>query len=723
MKGGGAAGGEHGVALRAMLEARSIAIVGASDRPGSFGRRAVEEVAKSSSGPDIHLVNPGYSRIAGRFCVASLEEVPGPVDLVLLCVPDAALEDEMKKAAGRGDRSAVVFGNAWSDGGLLRGRLASIAGDAQMALCGAGCMGFVNVAHGLRAIGYVEPDPVPAGPLALVSCSGSAFSALLRTHRRFGWTLAVSSGQELVTPAAAYLEYAIDLDGTRVVGLLLEQMREPARLSEALALAASRDIVVVALTVGRSAAGRSMVVAHSGALAGEDASWEALFEAHGVLRVHDLDEMTDTLELFGAPRRPPARPGGPVSPGGPALPGGIETQRGSAAGGIATVHDSGAERALVVDLAADLALRFAEISPATEARLAELLDPGLEPSNPLDLWGTGADTQERVRSALLAFADDPGVDAVALSVDLVFEFDGDDSYEVALMDAFRRTSLPMVLLSNLHSAIDPTAADRLRLAGIPVLEGTRTGMLALRHMLARRDASMLAPSDSHPVDRGRRERWLRRLGRGPLSGAESLDLVADYGIPVTRAVAARDRFGAVRAAEQIGLPVVLKTDVPGVAHKSDVGGVALGLGSVEDVARAYDDLAHRLGPQVLVAESAPEGVEIALGIVRDPGLGTIVVIGTGGLLVELIADRSVALAPVDARRARQMVDRLKVRPVLGGARGAAAADIDAITRAVVSMSVLATELGTGIEALDVNPLRCRPGGVIALDALVVATSR
>lgn len=689
-----------------MLEARSVAVVGASSRPASFGRRLTDEISKSVSRPEIHLVNPSYSEIDGRPCVASLDDVPGPVDLVLLGVPDSALESEIAKAASRGDRSAVIFGSAFEpaalrneDGVTLAGRLAATARDAGMALCGAGCMGFVNVSHGLRAIGYVEPDPIPPGPLALVSCSGSAFSAMLRTNRLFGWTIAVSSGQELVTPAASYIDYAIGLEQTKVVVLLLEAIHQPCALDAALARAAAGDVVVVALTVGRSQAGQRMVAAHSGALAGNDAAWEALFDRHGVIRVHDLDEMTDTLELFCSTRRPGPRP--------------------RDGGGIATVYDSGGERALAADLAADLRLRFAAISSETEARLSEFLDPGLVPSNPLDMWGTGADTADRFGGALLALAEDAETDAVALSVDLVYEYDGDDSYERALIEAHAATDKPVALLSNISSAIDPAAAARLRTLGVPVLEGTRTGMLALRHLIEWRDATSRADPLAHQIDEQRARRWLERIAAGRLNGSDSLALLADYGIAVTRTALAKSRTEALAVSVEIGLPVVLKTDLRGIDHKSDVGGVVVGLETTEAVGRAYDDLARRLGPEVLVAESAAEGVEVALGIVRDPAVGPIVVVGAGGVLVEYISDRGVALPPIDMPHANRMLDRLGVRALLDGARGGERCDIEALARAVVSISVLATELCSGLEALDVNPLRCGPKGVIALDALIV----
>src|SRR5450432_2609368 len=191
--------------LAVMLEARSVALVGASPRAGSLGARMIEEVAKSPSQPRTYLINPRYDEIGGVPCYPSLTAVPEAADLALLAVPDAALEEQVRAAAGGGARSAVIFGSAGDQDGRpgpgVRHRLAATARDAGLPLCGAGGMGFVNVARGLRAVGYTEPDPLPAGPVALVTHSGSVFSALLRTRRAFGFTLAVSSGQELVTPA------------------------------------------------------------------------------------------------------------------------------------------------------------------------------------------------------------------------------------------------------------------------------------------------------------------------------------------------------------------------------------------------------------------------------------------------------------------------------------------------------------------------------------------
>ena len=452
--------------VTAMLEARSVALVGASARSGSLGARMVDQLARSPSRPRTYLVNPRYPDIGGVPCLPSLAEVPEPPDLVLLAVPDTALEDQLVLAARTRARSAVIFGNAFDANGAtgLRDRLAGIATDAGMALCGAGCMGFVNVARGLRAVGYVEPDPVPAGPVALITHSGSVFSTLLRARRGFGFSLAVSSGQELVTTVAAYARYALQLRETRVLALVLEAIRDAADLRAALETALKTDVPVVLLSAGLSHAGKNLVSAHSGALAAADGAWEALAGAYGVHRVRDLAELSDTLELFSV---------GQDGAGRRAAPG----------TGIATVHDSGLERAHVADLAAELGVPFAPVGRATTDRLAKAIDPGLEPGNPLDVWGTGRDTEPLFAECLAALAADPQVAAVALAVDLVPELDGDEAYPNAVLTVTNGTVKPVAVLAGLPASVDPVAAARLRAAGVPVLEGTRSGLLALRHLL------------------------------------------------------------------------------------------------------------------------------------------------------------------------------------------------------------------------------------------------
>ena len=694
-----------------MLEAHSAALVGASPRPGSLGARMIAEVAKSPRRPRVFLVNPRYDAIDGVPCYPSLTALPEPADLALLAVPDAALEEQVLAVAGGGARSAVIFGSAVGQdtsgpAPVLRDRLSAIAGEAGLPVCGAGCMGFVNVARGLRAIGYTEPDPLPAGPVALVTHSGSVFSALLRTRRAFGFTVAVSSGQELVTPAAAYARYALTLPETKVLALVLEAIRDASLLRAVLAGAADRDIPVVLLAAGTSAASRSLVAAHSGALAAGDGAWQALATAYGVHRVGDLAELADTLELFCAGRRA----------GG-----------GAGARGLATVHDSGFERAHVADVAACAGVPFAPLSEATKRRLAAVLDPGLEPGNPLDVWGTGRDAEALFTETLTALADDEGVGAVALAVDLVPEYDGDDSYRDAVLAAAATTGKPVVVLASVPAAIDTEAATRLRAGGVPVLESTRTGLLALGHLLARgrfpahgstpaRDRPESGPGQEHGE---RQARWAAALAAGPLTGAGLFDLLRDYGIPAVGARSAGTRAAALAAAGAIGYPAALKTDSPGIAHKSDAGGVILGIDGPAALGPAYDDLAARLGPEVTVCAMAAPGTEIILGMARDPALGPLIVAGAGGMLAEYLSERSVALPPVAPAAAARMISGLRLAVILAGVRGQPPADLDAVISALVSFSALVAELGEYLDAFEINPLICSPSGVLAVDALAV----
>ena len=677
-------GDDRRTAVRRMLEARSIALVGASARPGSFGERMVLEALRSPSAPRLHLVHPSYSEVQGLPCVPSLAEVPDPVDLVLLGVPDGVLASQLELARQRGDGGAVVFGSAVGVGPEIR----QAAG--AMPVVGPACMGFVNVARGVRAVGYVERDVLTPGPVGLVTHSGSAFSAVLRTHRRLEYSVAVSSGRELITTTADYLDYALSMPETRVVGLFMETLRDVPRLRRGLAQAAAQDVPVVALTVGASTSGGSLVAAHSGAVAGADGAWEALFRAYGVHRATDIDELIDTLEMLS-----------------------LATRRRGAPRAVATVHDSGGERVLAADLAEAHRVPFADLSADTHARLADLLDDGLVPGNPLDVWGTGSDTRTLFGSCLTTLAADPSVGVTALAVDLVEEYDGDIQFNQAVLDA--RAAMPdstFVVLAPMAAGVHQPYAWTLREAGIPVLEGMSPGLRALRHYFdaCSPDRPPVPQDAADPVDVPPLE--------GAVDVAGALDLLAQAGLPVVATRTASTPADVIAAAADIGYPVALKTTA--AAHKTEVGGVVLGLAGPDDVAAAYGRL-RVLGDEVLVQAMAPPGVELTLGVVRDPHLGPLVVLGVGGVLVELVAERVVALPPVSEEAALALLDEMpKVGRLLDGYRGAAPVHRPAIARAVAVVSRLALAWD-GLAALDVNPLLCTPDGVLALDALILTS--
>ena len=438
-------------------------------------------------------------------------------------------------------------------------------------------------------MGYTERDDLPVGPVSLVTHSGSVFSTLLRTRLRLGFDLAVSSGQELVTTTADYVDHVVDHTETRVLALVLETIRGGARLRWSLRRAREAGIEVVLLPVGHSPLGSAMVAAHSGAVAGGSAAWEALADDVAGHLVGDLAELADTLALLvlaapaptAAVRWPPSTTPAPSAAWSPTSP----TSSACASRRSATRRS---QRSRPGSTTAS--------SPATRSTCGAVAPTPA--SSSATAWPT--------------IAADPAVGVTALAVDLVPEYDGDTSYPDAVLDVVATTDQPVVVLSGLASGVDEAAADRLRQAGVPVLEGFRSGLLALRHL---QDA----------VDRPAPDlaRWLRRLttsspSRNP---RERTDLLAAYGIPTPGSRPASTRAAAQAAAADLGWPVVLKTAAPGITHRSDVGGVVTDLHDLAAVGAAYDDLADRLGPDVTVHQQVPAGVEVSVGIVRDDALG------------------------------------------------------------------------------------------------------
>jgi acyl-CoA synthetase (NDP forming) len=689
-------------ALERMLEARSVAVIGASAREGTPGHQTLVELSKGGFDGAVFPVNPKYDELDGRRCYATVADLPQPVDLAVIALSNALLEETLTACADDGVASAVIYASGHEDaepaGGApaLTERLAKIARDAGMAICGGNCMGFVNVERGLRATGWYEPERLEPGPIAFVSHSGSAYAAFLHNDRSLRFNVAVSAGQEFVTTTADYMRYALGLDSTRAIGLFIETIRDPVGFRDAMRVANERDVPVVALKVGREELTQRLVASHSGALAGEDGAYEALFRADGVHRVETLDELGDALALFVAGRR-----------AGP--------------GALASVHDSGGERAMLVDAAATVGVPLASITDETSGRLEELLDPGLPPVNPLDFWGTGRDAFAVITGSERALLEDPNVAALAFAVDLTTEDDPDEGYIASFLDVWPDTDKPMAMLSNFASGVDRRDAQRLYDAGAPVLEGTHPGLAAFRHLFDHRDHRALPRvTSTSPVPVATRERWARRLANGePFDEVEAFELLSSYGVPAVAAIRAESADTAADAAEALGYPVAVKTAVPEIAHKSDVGGVRLGIGGRETLIDAYTDLSARLGPRVTVAALAPPGVEIHLGIVRDAQFGPLVLVAAGGILVEVLKDRRLALPPLDAPRARRLIDELKVRPLLDGVRGHPPADVEALVDAIVGLSWLAHDLGDHLDALDVNPVICGPEGCVAVDAVVL----
>jgi acyl-CoA synthetase (NDP forming) len=569
--------------LAPLLSPRSIALVGASRRPDTPGHDMVRMLQRGGYRGTVHAINPNYASIESYPCVAGLKDLPAPPDLAVLSVRNERLEETLAEAIAAGARAAVIFASGFLPGDRappLTTRLAAMARAAGMPICGGNCMGFYNDLDHVWICGFPSPREPRPGAIAFIAHSGSVFGALAHNDPRLAFALTVSPGQELTTTAADYIDYALERPEVKVIGLFLETARDPAGFRAALEKAANRDVPVVVLKLGRTEAAAAAALTHTGAMAGSDLAYEALFERYGVVRVETLDELACTLLLFATGRR-------------------------AAAGSLVSIHDSGGECEMFIDLAQRAGVAFAPLAPATKEAIAERLDPGLVPNNPLDAWGTGTDFVAGFEHCFRALLADDNASLGVFAADIRDGYYLSDGFAAAAAAAAATTAKPVAFLTNYTQLRHDAVAMRLTAAGVPVLDGTGNGLAAIRGALAHRDFRYRSGDPLPPVagERARDRRRLaqQRLAAGPLDEADGLALLAAYDVPAVAHHVVDGEGAAIEAAARLGYPVALKTAEKGILHKTEVRGVHLGLADRAAVRDAWRDLDLRLGPRAIVA--------------------------------------------------------------------------------------------------------------------------
>ena len=684
--------------LDKLLKTQSIALLGASDRQDSNGLALVQMSKIDGYRGRVYPVNPNYAEIDGLPRYPSLAHLPETVDLVAIAVGNQHLEEAVDHAIAHGTKGIVMFGSAHLETDVvpaLSARIQQKAASAGIAICGPNSMGFYTPPIGLRIAGFPSPAGLRAGGVAYIAQSGSAFSALVHNERRLGFVVCVSSGSELGCTAADYLDWSLRQPETRVVGLFIEEVRHPHQFRRALELASSRDVPVVILKVGRTARSAEMALSHTGALAGNDQAFVALCKRHGVIIVEDLDEMAATLQFF-------------------------DQQHKVSSGDLATMHDSGGERELLVDTAERLGVRFAEIEASTRERILPMLDSGHLAENPLDAWGTPRQFVDRYESALQALASDPHVSAAIFFSDIRDDYWYSQGVVEAVQRVAKNCNKPIAIATNFSKTTNSKTALELAKAGVPVLEGTREALLAYQHALAWRDRPTVHGALANPIPTGKIAFWRDQLTKArSLSEDESLSLLADFGLATIDRRLAATAADACAAAEEVGYPVALKT-AEGHAHKSEMTGVYLGLATPGAVLAAYQDLSHRLGPKVLISRMARPGVEIGLGAVVDPAFGPLIVLSAGGTLIEYLQDTATALAPISTKEGIDLLKDLKTFRLLEGVRGKPPANIEALAELISRFSMMVATLSDVIAEIDVNPVVASDQAAIAVDALVIS---
>ena len=690
--------------LDPLLRPASMAVIGASERLDSVGRQTMENLLTGNFPGKLYAVNPGYDSILGIPCFPHLNALPETVDHVVIAVGDARIEAALDDTIAHGAKAATMMSSLVLDDDtppLLRDRVAAKIEASGLIVCGANGMGFYNLADGVWVCGFdTRQNHVHGGNVTLISHSGGGMSGILDCEERIDFNLAVSTGQELSISMDQYMDWALEREETRVIGLFMETARNPAGMIAAFRKARDKKIPVVVLKVGRTELSARLAVSHSGAIVGHDDAYQAVFDRYGVQRVDDMDELATALIMFAQPH--------PVGEGG-----------------LVSIHDSGGQRQLLIDLAADLGVGLTQVQPTTKARLKELLDPGLPPVNPLDAWGAGGPGADRtMQDCLAALMADPGAAMGAVVHDRAPLSGICEEYFEYMRAGHRASGKPVFLVSNHQGSGSDPSAVRVTREGFPVLDGLRPFLAGVRCLTNYRDYNSRLTADhqqtSTASDPGRVAHWRGRLSSGDtLEEFESQQLMHDFGVPMNACHLADCEEEAVSVATDLGYPVVVKTAAPGILHKTDCDGVKLDIANEAQLRVAYADLSTRLGPRVLLSPMLQvTGVEMVLGLVRDQQFGPLVMLGFGGINVETIRDVAYALPPFGPETARRLVDSLKQRPLLDSLRNRPAVDIDAFCKAAAQFSLLAAELGAVLNEVDINPLITHPDGCLAVDALV-----
>ncbi len=718
--------------LKALFSPRSIAVIGASES-SSWARWLFNSVALPGQGAiRIVPVNPNRATVFGHAAVPSLREIEGPIDLAFIMTPASTVAGILPDVAAAGIRYAVAlasgFAEAGDSGRNRQDELAQTARHLGITLLGPNTTGFANVRANAVPWAVAVSPPLLAGPVAGVFESGSMTRAAFEFAQAhaIGTSLWVSVGNAAVVSTMDIVEYLLEDEDTKCIALFLESLREPVRFMELARRALTIGKPIVAMKTGRSAAGSRAGLAHTGALATDDAVVDAAMRQTGVVRVHSIEELLVTAGLFGySPRLPKGRRMGVVT-------------------------SSGGGCSVIADRAQDYRLELPPFGDETVRRMKELLPPYATLVNPLDVTGAGNSVARKRPTK----AEDDLMEIAAQDAGFDFMFSLMNASFLAtrpaatpapqtasaspavLVPIDRRLEIlgqivadapvPVFLASSTCLDVAPEQRAMLMGSGIHLLAGVDLALVAIKHA-----CGWVQSRDEHARESAQAEqpRAVAQAGVQAISGnwPEDLgrELLAQHGVPVVPSSLVRSEQEAIAAAAQHGPALAVKICAAEIAHKTDIGGVHLNVAPSDAGAayRAVCDAAASRAPHaqvrgVLISPMRAPATELLVGVTADPLFGNILTVAMGGTWVEVLKDASIRVLPVSHAQVKGMLSELKGAPVLFGARGFESADADQLAQAVLSIVSAAQSLGANLEALEVNPLRVRGREIEALDVMI-----
>ena len=703
--------------VAALTAPRNVVLVGASDRPGSWAARVWHNLNRYEFPGPIYLINPRRSEIWDQPCYPDFQALPQAPDHMVVLVPAAGVIDTLQRGAAAGARSATVFSAGFGEGfdpkaAALGRELTAVIAQTGLGVSGPNCMGNVCAESRLVTLTEDRPLAVQPGPVALVGQSGGMmiFTNQALQERGIWPEYLITSGNEAGLSIADYIAFFADQPELKVIIIYVEAISQLAKFKAACRMARAANKSIVAVKLGQSEGGRSAAMAHTGSLAGSVEAFDAVAGEVGVIRADTLDDAVEITELLAHTGAPPGRR-------------------------LGAVTLSGAYRGLLLDSADRNGLEFPALAPATTERLNAVLTVGSLVSNPIDGGYGVLSSADNFMASIDALQADPNVDMVLVQEGLP-RAPGSDRTEhyIRLADdyAATRATKPIAFVTPIsHGQTDYSRAVRAKAGHVSFLQEAYKALRAIASVARRDERARLArgsPVEAHaqaPERHALIERLRVRATAKPLALDEiqSKEVLRAYGIATPVEALVTSRAAAIEAAERIGYPVVLKAVSAELVHKSDVGAVALDLATPEQLAAAYDRMAqqlqqHRLAG-MLVCRQIRGGMELVLGLHRDPEMGLVVMAGSGGVLLELIKDVTFCAPPVSPEKARDMFARMRGAKLLAGYRGAPSLDADALADALVALGRLAVELEDVVQAVDINPFVALPQGGLALDALIV----
>lgn len=697
--------------LGSLAAARSIAVVGASPDPNRIGGRPIDFLKRAGFDGRVYPVNPKYTELQGLPCYPDLGVIPEPIDVAVVAVAAPDVARVLRQAAEKGAAGAIIYSSGFAEvgarGEALQDEIVRVAREVGIRLIGPNCQGLVAFRRRLNlSFSSALIEPAEAGPVALVAQSGAVGGMLLALLREqgVGFSYWISSGNEADVSLAECVEFFAEDPDTRVIGAYVESIREGRRLVEAVERARAAGKTVAFLRTGRSQQAARAARSHTGAIAVEDRVARALLRQAGAIDVTDVHELVDCLSLCARIGAPPGRR-------------------------IGLLTNSGGLGVLMSDTCADLGLELPPLPEPLQRRLGAILPAFGATGNPVDVTAQFLSDDTLLPRSLEVLLAVPDLDVIVVALTMVTRLYPVGRIAADVVRLCRATAKP-VLVCWVASA--PEGIETFRAAGVPVFTDPTRCLRAVAD-LVRHGAVPARPAAPRTGPARQAETAARRLlaagAAGTLDEYDSKALLAAYGIPMVVERREPTPESAIAAADAIGYPVALKVCSAAIAHKSDHGLVALNLTSAAEVRAACAELTERLRrafpspppSQWLVQQMAATGVELVLGVKRDPSFGPVVMVGLGGVFVEHFQDVAFGLAPLGREQALAMLRALRAAPLLAGARGRPAVDEQALADALVRLSRLAFDLEDRVREVDVNPLVALPAGqgVIAVDALIV----